>query len=97
MRRRLRGCALWPRSAVWRSTEPPAPARPPAPPPAPQILVVEPACLELLMLEPAYAGWLRRVRHIIFDEIHSVGYYIYYIHSVGYYIYYICIGLLYIL
>ena len=25
------------------------------------------------MSEPGYAGWLKRVRHVIFDEIHSVG------------------------
>jgi superfamily II RNA helicase len=38
-----------------------------------QLLVVEPNCLEMLMLEPGYASWIGKVRHIIFDEIHSVG------------------------
>jgi len=38
-----------------------------------QILVAEPECLEIMLLDPANADWVKKIRHIIFDEVHSVG------------------------
>ena len=39
----------------------------------PKILVAEPECLEIMLLDPANSEWAKGIRHIIFDEVHSVG------------------------
>ncbi|XP_049843647.1 probable ATP-dependent RNA helicase DDX60 isoform X1 [Schistocerca gregaria] len=37
-----------------------------------QILVTVPECLEILLLSPRMCCWVRRLRYIIFDEIHCL-------------------------
>lgn len=37
-----------------------------------QILVTVPECLEILLLSPAMCSWVKRLRYIIFDEIHCL-------------------------
>ena len=39
---------------------------------AAQVLVTEPACLELLLTSAAAAGWASKIRRIIFDEVHNI-------------------------
>ena len=38
-----------------------------------QILVTVPACLEILLLSPQREEWSRRLRYVIFDEVHNLG------------------------
>jgi superfamily II RNA helicase len=38
-----------------------------------QILVAEPECLEIMLTDPANSKWAKGIRHVIFDEVHSVG------------------------
>ena len=38
-----------------------------------QILVAEPECLEIMLTDPANSEWVKSIRHVIFDEVHSVG------------------------
>jgi len=38
-----------------------------------QILVAEPECLEIMLTDPANSQWVKSIRHVIFDEVHSVG------------------------
>ena len=38
-----------------------------------QVLVTVPECLEILMLSPRNFWWVKRLRYIIFDEIHNIG------------------------
>ncbi|XP_066243861.1 probable ATP-dependent RNA helicase DDX60 isoform X1 [Saccopteryx leptura] len=38
-----------------------------------QVLVTVPACLEILMLAPHRQAWVKRIRYIIFDEVHCLG------------------------
>ncbi|NWJ11440.1 DDX60 helicase, partial [Crypturellus undulatus] len=38
-----------------------------------QILVTVPQCLEILMLSPRSQEWTKRIRYVIFDEVHCLG------------------------
>nr|XP_058158354.1 probable ATP-dependent RNA helicase DDX60 [Dasypus novemcinctus] len=38
-----------------------------------QILVTVPQCLEILLLSPHYQKWVKRIRYVIFDEVHCLG------------------------
>ncbi|NWW81778.1 DDX60 helicase, partial [Climacteris rufus] len=38
-----------------------------------QILVTVPQCLEILMLSPRCQNWTKRIRYVIFDEVHCLG------------------------
>ncbi|XP_006864611.1 PREDICTED: probable ATP-dependent RNA helicase DDX60-like, partial [Chrysochloris asiatica] len=38
-----------------------------------QVLITVPACLEILLLAPHQQKWARRIRYVIFDEIHCLG------------------------
>uniref|UniRef100_A0A8C0WR29 ATP-dependent RNA helicase DDX60 n=1 Tax=Castor canadensis TaxID=51338 RepID=A0A8C0WR29_CASCN len=38
-----------------------------------QVLVTVPACLEILLLAPHRQNWVKRIRYVIFDEIHCLG------------------------
>lgn len=37
-----------------------------------QILVTVPQCLELLLLSPRKYGWVKRLKYVIFDEVHCI-------------------------
>ncbi|XP_027622588.1 probable ATP-dependent RNA helicase DDX60 isoform X2 [Tupaia chinensis] len=38
-----------------------------------QILVTVPQCLEILLLAPHNQKWVKRIRYVIFDEVHCLG------------------------
>ncbi|XP_077209760.1 putative ATP-dependent RNA helicase DDX60 isoform X2 [Paroedura picta] len=38
-----------------------------------QILVTVPQCLEILMLTPHRQAWVKRIKYVIFDEVHCLG------------------------
>lgn len=38
-----------------------------------QVLVTVPACLEILLLAPHRQSWVKRIRYVIFDEVHCLG------------------------
>uniref|UniRef100_A0A671EKB7 DExD/H-box helicase 60 n=1 Tax=Rhinolophus ferrumequinum TaxID=59479 RepID=A0A671EKB7_RHIFE len=38
-----------------------------------QILVTVPQCLEILLLSPHHQQWVKRIRYVIFDEVHCLG------------------------
>ncbi|XP_054557102.1 probable ATP-dependent RNA helicase DDX60 [Talpa occidentalis] len=38
-----------------------------------RILVTVPQCLEILLLAPQYQKWVKRMRYVIFDEVHCLG------------------------
>uniref|UniRef100_A0A8C3H5N9 DExD/H-box helicase 60 n=1 Tax=Chrysemys picta bellii TaxID=8478 RepID=A0A8C3H5N9_CHRPI len=38
-----------------------------------QILVTVPQCLEILLLSPHRQDWVKRIRYVIFDEVHCLG------------------------
>ncbi|XP_007527285.3 probable ATP-dependent RNA helicase DDX60 [Erinaceus europaeus] len=38
-----------------------------------QVLVTVPACLEILLLAPHRQAWTKRIRYVIFDEVHCLG------------------------
>ncbi|XP_037008816.2 probable ATP-dependent RNA helicase DDX60 isoform X1 [Artibeus jamaicensis] len=38
-----------------------------------QILVTVPQCLEILLLSPRSHKWVKRIRYVIFDEVHCLG------------------------
>nr|XP_033713399.1 probable ATP-dependent RNA helicase DDX60 isoform X4 [Tursiops truncatus] len=38
-----------------------------------QVLITVPACLELLLLAPHRQAWVKRIRYVIFDEVHCLG------------------------
>ncbi|XP_024898753.1 probable ATP-dependent RNA helicase DDX60 isoform X2 [Pteropus alecto] len=38
-----------------------------------QVLITVPACLELLLLAPHRQTWVKRIRYVIFDEVHCLG------------------------
>ncbi|XP_051822653.1 probable ATP-dependent RNA helicase DDX60 [Antechinus flavipes] len=38
-----------------------------------QILVTVPQCLEILLLSPHLQKWVKRIRYVIFDEVHCLG------------------------
>ncbi|XP_072023516.1 probable ATP-dependent RNA helicase DDX60 [Amphiura filiformis] len=38
-----------------------------------QILVTVPQCLEILLLSPCRQEWAKRIRYVIFDEVHCLG------------------------
>ncbi|XP_013368908.1 PREDICTED: probable ATP-dependent RNA helicase DDX60 isoform X2 [Chinchilla lanigera] len=38
-----------------------------------QVLVTVPACFEILLLAPHRQQWVKRIRYIIFDEVHCLG------------------------
>ncbi|XP_074849163.1 putative ATP-dependent RNA helicase DDX60 [Carettochelys insculpta] len=38
-----------------------------------QVLVTVPQCFEILMLSPHRQQWLKRIRYVIFDEVHCLG------------------------
>ncbi|XP_006896731.1 PREDICTED: probable ATP-dependent RNA helicase DDX60-like [Elephantulus edwardii] len=38
-----------------------------------QILVTVPQCLEILLLSPHRQNWVKRIRYVIFDEVHCLG------------------------
>ncbi|ELK37298.1 Putative ATP-dependent RNA helicase DDX60, partial [Myotis davidii] len=38
-----------------------------------QVLVTVPACLEILLLAPHRQRWVKRIRYVIFDEVHCLG------------------------
>ncbi|KAL0478301.1 hypothetical protein AKO1_008520 [Acrasis kona] len=37
-----------------------------------QVLITNPACLEILMLSPNSTKWKNRMRYVIFDEVHTI-------------------------
>ncbi|XP_012512448.1 PREDICTED: probable ATP-dependent RNA helicase DDX60 [Propithecus coquereli] len=38
-----------------------------------QVLVTVPACFEILLLAPHRQNWVKRIRYVIFDEVHCLG------------------------
>uniref|UniRef100_A0A4W3GM84 DExD/H-box helicase 60 n=1 Tax=Callorhinchus milii TaxID=7868 RepID=A0A4W3GM84_CALMI len=38
-----------------------------------QILITVPQCLEILMLAPQRQAWVKKIRYVIFDEVHCLG------------------------
>uniref|UniRef100_A0A8C5XE53 DExD/H-box helicase 60 n=1 Tax=Microcebus murinus TaxID=30608 RepID=A0A8C5XE53_MICMU len=38
-----------------------------------QVLVTVPACLQILLLAPHQQRWAKRIRYVIFDEVHCLG------------------------
>ncbi|XP_019521038.1 PREDICTED: probable ATP-dependent RNA helicase DDX60 isoform X2 [Hipposideros armiger] len=38
-----------------------------------QVLITVPACLEILLLAPHRQAWVKRIRYVIFDEVHCLG------------------------
>ncbi|XP_058406303.1 probable ATP-dependent RNA helicase DDX60 [Diceros bicornis minor] len=38
-----------------------------------QVLVTVPACFEILLLAPHRQQWVKRIRYVIFDEVHCLG------------------------
>lgn len=38
-----------------------------------QVLITVPACLEILLLSPHRQNWAKRIRYVIFDEVHCLG------------------------
>ncbi|XP_057577866.1 probable ATP-dependent RNA helicase DDX60 [Hippopotamus amphibius kiboko] len=38
-----------------------------------QVLITVPACFELLLLAPHRQAWVKRIRYVIFDEVHCLG------------------------
>uniref|UniRef100_A0A8C4N3L9 DExD/H-box 60 like n=1 Tax=Equus asinus asinus TaxID=83772 RepID=A0A8C4N3L9_EQUAS len=38
-----------------------------------QVLITEPACFEVLLLDPHCQKWVKRLRYVIFDEVHCLG------------------------
>ncbi|XP_006864613.1 PREDICTED: probable ATP-dependent RNA helicase DDX60-like [Chrysochloris asiatica] len=38
-----------------------------------RILVTVPQCLEILLLSPHQQNWVKRIRYVIFDEVHCLG------------------------
>ncbi|KAK7817668.1 hypothetical protein U0070_018632 [Myodes glareolus] len=38
-----------------------------------QVLVTVPACFEILLLSPHRQSWVKRIRYVIFDEVHCLG------------------------
>lgn len=38
-----------------------------------QILITVPACFEILLLAPHRQAWVKRIRYVIFDEVHCLG------------------------
>ncbi|KAG8504607.1 putative ATP-dependent RNA helicase DDX60, partial [Galemys pyrenaicus] len=38
-----------------------------------QVLITVPACLEILLLSPHRQAWVKRIRYVIFDEVHCLG------------------------
>ncbi|XP_006896732.1 PREDICTED: probable ATP-dependent RNA helicase DDX60-like [Elephantulus edwardii] len=38
-----------------------------------QVLVTVPACLEILLLSPHRQKWVKKIRYVIFDEVHCLG------------------------
>lgn len=37
-----------------------------------RVLVTVPECLEILLFSPGYQHWVRKVRYVIFDEVHCM-------------------------
>ena len=38
-----------------------------------RVLVTVPECFELLLLSPQFEDWRKKLRYVIFDEVHSIG------------------------
>lgn len=38
-----------------------------------QVLITVPACFEILLLAPHRQDWVKRIRYVIFDEVHCLG------------------------
>ncbi|KAI5943410.1 putative ATP-dependent RNA helicase DDX60 [Manis javanica] len=38
-----------------------------------QVLITVPACFEILLLSPHRQAWAKRIRYVIFDEVHCLG------------------------
>ncbi|XP_029794930.1 probable ATP-dependent RNA helicase DDX60 isoform X2 [Suricata suricatta] len=38
-----------------------------------QVLITVPACFEILLLSPHRQAWVKRIRYVIFDEVHCLG------------------------
>nr|XP_023492101.1 probable ATP-dependent RNA helicase DDX60 isoform X1 [Equus caballus] len=38
-----------------------------------QVLITVPACFEILLLSPHRQQWVKRIRYVIFDEVHCLG------------------------
>ncbi|XP_029057540.1 probable ATP-dependent RNA helicase DDX60 [Monodon monoceros] len=38
-----------------------------------QVLITVPACFEILLLAPHRQAWVKRIRYVIFDEVHCLG------------------------
>lgn len=38
-----------------------------------QVLITVPACFEILLLAPHRQNWVKRIRYVIFDEVHCLG------------------------
>ncbi|KAM5264315.1 putative ATP-dependent RNA helicase DDX60 [Ctenodactylus gundi] len=38
-----------------------------------QVLITVPACLQILLLAPHCQSWVKRIRYVIFDEVHCLG------------------------